>query len=66
MEQSAMALRERWRMSKANVKFGVGEQNRKKTIAIQVSPNITPTEEIERIRALLSNSVVQWSLTTYV
>ncbi|OSS44358.1 hypothetical protein B5807_10982 [Epicoccum nigrum] len=45
------------KVPKSDVEITKGIKSREKTIAIQMGQHITPDEEIERIRALLSSSI---------
>lgn len=45
------------KVPKSDVEIAKGMKSREKTVAIQLGPNITPAEEIERIRDLLASSV---------
>jgi uncharacterized protein (TIGR00251 family) len=47
------------RIPKSDVEIAKGMKSREKTVSVQMGPNITPAEEIERIRALLSSSIAQ-------
>jgi uncharacterized protein YggU (UPF0235/DUF167 family) len=47
------------KVPKSSVDIAKGMKSREKTVTIQMSTSITPAEEIERIRALLSSSIAQ-------
>ena len=47
------------RLPKSDIEIAKGMKSHDKTVSIQLGPKITPAEEIERIRALLSSSVAQ-------
>ena len=47
------------KLPKSDVEVVKGMKSRDKTVSIQMGPDITPAQEIERIRALLSSSVAQ-------
>jgi uncharacterized protein len=47
------------RVPKSDVEIAKGMKSREKTVAIQIGANVAAAEEIERIRALLSSSIVQ-------
>lgn len=47
------------KVPKSNVEITKGMKSREKTVAIQIGPNSTPAEEMERMQALLLSSVAQ-------
>ncbi|XPS98838.1 hypothetical protein M3J09_008032 [Ascochyta lentis] len=47
------------KVPKSDVEIAKGGKSREKTVAVHVGANVTPAEEIERIRALLLSSVTK-------
>ncbi|KAJ8109579.1 hypothetical protein OPT61_g7357 [Boeremia exigua] len=47
------------KVPKSDVDIAKGTKSRDKTVSIQVGANITPAEEVERIRTLLLSSIAQ-------